>query len=117
MGFTGKSCEQDVDECATGLHTCKLTSDCINMPGWYNCKCKPGYETRLNECIDIDECYHNTHSCHSSAKCVNTNGHFECQCPVDKGLDCRHSKNFIFIYLFINFLYQIFILYHYTYIH
>lgn len=108
MGFTGKSCEKDVDECATGLHSCKLTSDCINMPGWYYCKCKPGYETHGTECIDIDECYHNTHSCHSSAKCVNTVGHFECQCSFNAGLNCRHSKIILFFIVFYHFynLYQ-----------
>lgn len=58
MGYIGGSCERDLDECATGLHTCKSSAYCVNMPGWYYCKCKPGYETHNYECHDINECYH-----------------------------------------------------------
>ncbi|KFB38252.1 AGAP010335-PA-like protein [Anopheles sinensis] len=93
-GYVGDSCERDLDECATGLHRCKETTDCVNMPGWYFCKCKPGFETKGRECVDIDECALNTHSCHQSALCVNTEGHFECQCPPDSGPDCRLSCMF-----------------------
>ncbi|XP_031629925.1 protein kinase C-binding protein NELL1-like isoform X2 [Contarinia nasturtii] len=81
MGYIGPSCERDLDECATGLHTCKSSAYCVNMPGWYYCKCKPGYETHNYECHDINECYHGTHSCHPTALCVNYDGHFECICP------------------------------------
>lgn len=60
----------------------------------YYCKCKPGYETIGDDCVDIDECYHNTHSCHHTAKCVNTKGHFECRCPIENGLECKLSCMF-----------------------
>ncbi|XP_021709168.1 protein NEL isoform X2 [Aedes aegypti] len=80
-GYVGESCEKDLDECATGVHRCKETTNCVNMPGWYFCKCKPGFETKGKDCVDIDECYLNTHSCHATARCVNTQGHFECVCP------------------------------------
>lgn len=33
-GYIGTSCERDLDECATGLHQCKNSTICINMPGW-----------------------------------------------------------------------------------
>ncbi|XP_039446548.1 protein kinase C-binding protein NELL1-like isoform X3 [Culex pipiens pallens] len=81
-GYVGESCEKDLDECATGVHRCKETTNCVNMPGWYYCKCKPGFETKGKDCVDIDECYLNTHSCHPTARCVNTQGHFECVCPT-----------------------------------
>lgn len=90
-GFVGDSCEQDLDECATGLRTCNESAVCVNMPGWSYCKCKPGYETHGNECRDINECYYKTHSCHPTAKCVNTEGHFECECSADDP-SCRLSK-------------------------
>lgn len=96
MGYIGAACEYDLDECATGLHMCKPSSNCINMPGWYYCKCKPGYETHGTECRDINECYHNTHSCHSSAICVNSEGHFECHCPENSSDTCRLSESLIF---------------------
>ncbi|KAG5671894.1 hypothetical protein PVAND_002063 [Polypedilum vanderplanki] len=79
-GYEGSSCEKDLDECKTADHGCPSTSVCVNMPGWYYCKCKPGYEMKDNNCVDINECEEGTHSCHESAKCVNTEGHFECKC-------------------------------------
>ncbi|XP_052891533.1 protein kinase C-binding protein NELL1-like [Anopheles moucheti] len=93
-GYIGESCEKDLDECATGLHRCKDTTDCVNMPGWYFCKCKAGFETKGKECVDIDECYLNTHSCHPTARCVNTAGHFKCECPAEGDPDCRLSCMF-----------------------
>ncbi|XP_053658547.1 protein kinase C-binding protein NELL1-like [Anopheles marshallii] len=93
-GYIGESCEKDLDECATGLHRCKDTTDCVNMPGWYFCKCKAGFETKGKECVDIDECYLNTHSCHPTARCVNTPGHFKCECPSEGDPECRLSCMF-----------------------
>lgn len=98
MGYIGASCERDLDECATGLHACKSSAYCVNMPGWYYCKCKPGYETHNYECHDINECYHGTHSCHPTASCVNYDGHFECVCENSTDASkttaepCRLSK-------------------------
>ncbi|GAB0096088.1 protein kinase C-binding protein NELL2-like isoform X1 [Sergentomyia squamirostris] len=95
VGFIGGSCEQDLDECAQGMHGCRDTSVCVNMPGWYYCKCKPGFRTRDTDCVDIDECRHGTHSCHTSARCVNTEGHFECHCPpAQEDPNCRLSCMF-----------------------
>ncbi|XP_055703456.1 protein kinase C-binding protein NELL1-like isoform X3 [Phlebotomus papatasi] len=95
VGFVGASCEQDLDECAAGMHGCRETSVCVNMPGWYYCKCKPGFRTRDADCVDIDECRHGTHSCHVTARCVNTEGHFECHCPpAEEDPNCRLSCMF-----------------------
>ena len=33
----------DVDECATGNHTCHPAADCINTVGSFNCSCRSGY--------------------------------------------------------------------------
>ncbi|XP_076174173.1 protein kinase C-binding protein NELL1 isoform X4 [Ptiloglossa arizonensis] len=90
-GYIGNSCELDLDECASDLHRCHQSSTCFNMPGWYYCRCKPGYRSALHDstqgtqCLDIDECNDQTierrHTCHPSAKCVNTEGGYECFCP------------------------------------
>ncbi|XP_066585384.1 protein kinase C-binding protein NELL1-like isoform X2 [Prorops nasuta] len=90
-GYIGNSCELDLDECASELHRCDESSTCFNMPGWYYCRCKPGYRSALHEstqgtqCLDIDECNDQTierrHTCHPSAKCVNTEGGYRCVCP------------------------------------
>lgn len=84
-GYTGSSCEIDVDECALGLHMCHPNSLCINMPGWYYCRCQPGYESFEegslgSSCRDINECLIGSHSCHPSAVCVNEEGGYRCEC-------------------------------------
>ncbi|KYN34519.1 Protein kinase C-binding protein NELL1 [Trachymyrmex septentrionalis] len=96
-GYIGNSCELDLDECASDLHRCHQSSTCFNMPGWYYCRCKPGYRSALHEstqgtqCVDIDECNDLTierrHTCHPTAKCVNTEGGYECVCPPAKDLE------------------------------
>ncbi|XP_047358151.1 protein kinase C-binding protein NELL1-like isoform X5 [Vespa velutina] len=103
-GYIGNSCELDLDECASDLHRCHQSSSCFNMPGWYYCRCKPGYRSALHDstqgtqCLDIDECNDHTierrHTCHPSAKCVNTEGGYACACPrEDNNTDeeCRLS--------------------------
>ncbi|RXG56460.1 Protein kinase C-binding protein NELL2 [Armadillidium vulgare] len=86
LGYTGESCEIDVDECALELHHCPKNSVCINLPGWYMCQCGQGYSSLLSHnsdskfCQDIDECKLGTSTCHKTATCVNTDGSFECHC-------------------------------------
>lgn len=46
-GYVGGSCESDLDECASDLHNCQPSAVCINMPGWYYCRCKPGYRSTI----------------------------------------------------------------------
>ncbi|XP_076334234.1 protein kinase C-binding protein NELL2a-like isoform X2 [Tachypleus tridentatus] len=86
QGFTGPSCEIDVDECSLGLHQCYPNSQCINMPGWYYCDCILGYQSYLVDnslgimCQDTDECLQDSHTCHSTAVCINEDGGFRCEC-------------------------------------
>ncbi|XP_068706695.1 uncharacterized protein [Montipora foliosa] len=37
------NCQQDIDECFLGNHTCSSDANCINTNGSYNCTCKAGY--------------------------------------------------------------------------
>ncbi|OXB53624.1 hypothetical protein ASZ78_005215, partial [Callipepla squamata] len=43
QGFTGPSCETDIDECSDGFVQCDSRANCINLPGWYHCECRDGY--------------------------------------------------------------------------
>ncbi|XP_063987428.1 protein kinase C-binding protein NELL1-like isoform X5 [Diachasmimorpha longicaudata] len=101
-GYIGNSCELDLDECASDLHRCHHSSTCFNMPGWYYCRCKPGYRSALHDssqgtqCLDIDECNDQTlerrHTCHPTARCINTDGGYQCDCPgVETSQECKLS--------------------------
>ncbi|XP_015913510.1 protein kinase C-binding protein NELL2 isoform X1 [Parasteatoda tepidariorum] len=84
-GYTGTICETDVDECSLGLHACQPNSQCVNMPGWYYCECRPGYESHSDDslgpyCQDIDECLTGSHTCDLSSLCVNDDGGYHCEC-------------------------------------
>uniref|UniRef100_A0A8C1LHS8 Nidogen 2b (osteonidogen) n=1 Tax=Cyprinus carpio TaxID=7962 RepID=A0A8C1LHS8_CYPCA len=116
MGFhgDGRNC-YDVDECAEGLSSCGLHSECVNMPGGHHCNCQSGYEFDLDLHVCVVTCviYVTTHVvqiqelyftggplfssftdidecflqlCHPFASCFNTQGSFHCQCwPAYKG--------------------------------
>ncbi|XP_018330194.1 protein kinase C-binding protein NELL1 [Agrilus planipennis] len=96
VGYTGPHCERDLDECLTNEHKCSNTSVCVNRLGWYQCECKPGYETTPSgsSCQDINECERHIHLCHPSAECVNTEGSYMCQCPPEGSPDCKLSCMF-----------------------
>ncbi|XP_016065554.1 PREDICTED: fibulin-1 isoform X1 [Miniopterus natalensis] len=79
----GVSCE-DVNECITGIHNCRLGESCINTVGSFRCQrdssCGTGYElTDNNDCKDIDECQSGIHNCLPDFICQNTLGSFRCR--------------------------------------
>ncbi|KAM4675655.1 fibulin-1 isoform 2-T2 [Discoglossus pictus] len=85
----GVTCE-DINECITGTHSCKVGQICINLVGSFRCQreanCGTGYElTEDNSCKDIDECATSTHNCLPNFNCQNTPGSFKCRpklaCP------------------------------------
>ncbi|XP_031339146.1 protein kinase C-binding protein NELL1-like isoform X5 [Photinus pyralis] len=96
-GYTGASCERDLDECATNSHRCTDASVCVNMIGWYYCECRAGYHSPVIDnnlgtlCQDVDECEQQIHTCHPSAQCINSDGGFWCSCPESRGPNCKLS--------------------------
>lgn len=42
LGWTGPTCETDMDECRQGRHTCQQT--CLNTLGSYKCGCYEGFQ-------------------------------------------------------------------------
>ncbi len=43
-GYTGPTCNVDIDECIEGSHTCHQEATCENTEGGFNCTCGSGYE-------------------------------------------------------------------------
>lgn len=74
LGFTGKYCETDIDECAA--KPCQ-NGLCIDRIGDYQCDCTgTGYEGEHCE-NDIDECAVGRIMCGGRGKCLNTRGSFK----------------------------------------
>uniref|UniRef100_A0A670JGD1 Neural EGFL like 2 n=1 Tax=Podarcis muralis TaxID=64176 RepID=A0A670JGD1_PODMU len=99
QGFTGPSCETDIDECSDGFVQCDSRATCINLPGWYHCECRDGYHDNGmfspsgESCEDIDECATGRHSCANDTICFNLDGGYDCRCPHGKNCtgDCVHE--------------------------
>jgi len=59
VGWRGKSCETDWNECTMGIHTCHGFAMCINVPGSFECECEPGYSGDGYEmCNEVNDCNH-----------------------------------------------------------
>lgn len=80
-GWTGANCDIDQDECQHEDGRCLETNtQCVNIPGSFQCICISGYFNNSGSCIDIDECNSTSNNC--SQKCINTEGGYECDCET-----------------------------------
>ena len=55
----------------------------MNIPGFYECKCKPGYANNTaGVCVDVNECLQtNPTACKTTTEqCLNKEGGYECKC-------------------------------------
>lgn len=74
-GYTGDSCEQDIDECLSS--PCKNGGSCQNLENNYECTCMEGFEGK--DCsININECEKNP--CAAGSTCVDGVASYSCLC-------------------------------------
>ena len=88
LGFTGRLCNEDINECAKN-NPCRNGGSCINTEGGYTCQCRHGYEGR--DClINTDDCA--SSPCQNGGTCLDGTGEFKCLC-VDGfgGEHCEHD--------------------------
>eukprot|EP00736_Rhodelphis_marinus_P008888 Rmarinus@m.22865 len=96
-GYSGDgsvSCK-DVNECATGAHTCDTNAACTNEAGGYSCACNAGYSGAGDSCVNIVECDVGTHNCDVNAACADSDGSFTCTCFEGfdgDGLSCVNTQ-------------------------
>ncbi|KAJ0006127.1 hypothetical protein NQD34_013400 [Periophthalmus magnuspinnatus] len=75
-GFTGKTCNHDLNECGLKPRPCKHR--CMNTPGSYKCYCADGYR------LQPDGSCRNAHTCfHANCQygCEVMKGRVRCTCP------------------------------------
>ncbi|XP_048454080.1 vitamin K-dependent protein S-like [Rhincodon typus] len=83
-GWTGVTCQQDIDECQSGILEEKACNhSCHNVPGSYRCYCDEGFyiDSNKRNCIDKNECFTHPNIC-GKAACNNLPGTFECKCAT-----------------------------------
>lgn len=54
-GYSGQTCQDEVNECTSGTHNCHVNATCANTPGHYTCSCKAGYTGDGVTCVEITE--------------------------------------------------------------
>ncbi|MEE6460523.1 hypothetical protein FKM82_000994 [Ascaphus truei] len=86
-GYTGKTCNQDLNECGLKPRPCKYR--CMNTFGSYKCYCLNGYMLMPDgSCSNVDECATGRVVCPRFRNCVNTFGSYICKCH--SGFDLIH---------------------------
>ncbi|XP_052274481.1 uncharacterized protein LOC127874294 isoform X2 [Dreissena polymorpha] len=92
QGWTGISCDVDVDECMGNQVVCNETNThCVNTPGSASCVCQDGYSknTSSGKCEDVNECQTSSmNTC--DQECINTPGSYLCSCRA--GFVFRNEK-------------------------
>ena len=85
-GFSGDSCEHDIDDCIDAV--CMNGGTCIDLINTYTCKCPEEFEGDSCE-VDIDVCLMNgggTSLCGSHGTCVDQKQGFLCNVSLEFGL-------------------------------
>lgn len=77
--FTGKTCEDDVDECRSDKQLCGDNGICVNTVGDYNCVCNEGFEGQFCE-TDTDECLTTETPCLNDGLCIDLINAVMCDC-------------------------------------
>lgn len=89
IGFRGKTCNINIDECAS--NPCNQRGQCIDGINSYTCNCTGSGYTGLSCSEDVDECQ-TTKPCHPDATCINHLGTYECNCqPGFTGKNCYEN--------------------------
>uniref|UniRef100_A0AAX7TVY4 Growth arrest-specific 6 n=1 Tax=Astatotilapia calliptera TaxID=8154 RepID=A0AAX7TVY4_ASTCA len=78
-GWTGATCEKDVDECSRRNGGCD--HECNNTVGSYHCSCRQGYTLSGHQlCNDLNEC--KIAGVCGTARCENKEGGYDCLCDI-----------------------------------
>ncbi|CAD6187998.1 unnamed protein product [Caenorhabditis auriculariae] len=80
-GWTGVSCDEDVDECSTNVVSCGDGAFCKNTRGGYTCDCKKGYALVNKVCKPLERCLSRFGvPCARNARCIESENGPSCEC-------------------------------------
>ncbi|OQR79590.1 protein jagged-1-like [Tropilaelaps mercedesae] len=87
-GWTGETCQQDIDECVE-LSPCRHGGRCTNIIGGYSCACTAGWQG-VNCTIPVNNCH--DFRCLNGGTCSSElgSGQWRCSCP--KGFSGRQCE-------------------------
>ncbi|XP_052828928.1 protein crumbs isoform X1 [Octopus bimaculoides] len=88
VGFTGKNCEINIDDCVN--NPCQNNGTCEDGINSYNCSCINGTEGKNCE-IDINECESNP--CKNFGQCKDLLNRYQCNCTDTGFTGPTCSKN------------------------
>lgn len=95
LGYTGSTCEDDIDECAMSPQLCG-SGTCVNLIGSYKCECRQGFCG--NKCSLPDPCLVEN-PCQFDGKCIEncfSEPDYKCECTDGHtGKNCTEVNIFI----------------------
>ncbi|TKR73273.1 hypothetical protein L596_020605 [Steinernema carpocapsae] len=84
IGFTGKYCDDDLDECEYA--PCKNGGTCVNTVPGFHCKCGPSYSGDL---CQKHAGFCASKPCQNNGECIEQLTGYRCQCSSEwSGRDC-----------------------------
>lgn len=103
LGFRGKNCEENIDDCPGNL--CENGATCIDIINGYTCACPPRFTGEFCG-EDVDECSIRPSVCQNGATCTNTFGNlfifFIHKSKLEVGLISIYYNTFFHVFMIQN---------------
>ena len=91
-GYTGESCDVNIDDCQAMAINCSGRGECFDGINNFTCECNTGYTGKHCE-VEIDKCGGLNTICSGNGQCVNDGNSYRCVCdPNFTGETCS-DKN------------------------